>query len=416
MTPLQKIALRLSEVRSRLNKIASLEGDALTDEIRTEAASLQTEFADLEVRHRAAIVASSDDSEPRDVDPAAVTVDAEHRARLELRSKCHASAYLVAALTGKPLQGAELELLQQVGGDGIPLEVFEPRAEDRATITPAPGTTGINLAPVAPALFAPSLAPRLGIDMPGVESGGYGVSRIGTSVTAGAVAKGAQVPETAGALTVSTTTAHRVGASLSLAIEDIANVGISNFESSLRENISLVLSAALDDQLVNGGGDGSNISGLLKLLDDPAAPAANAETWERYAGVQASAVDGIWASQLSHVSLICNPATYIHAAATFRGTDAELSAAAYLEARGAEFSTNARMPDAAANIAVGIIARRGRPGLRTAACPTWGSVSIDDIFSGARRGERSFTVSILIGDVLLVQPGAYKQVGFRLAA
>ena len=66
MTNMQKLTLRLSEVRSRLNEISILEGDALTDEIRTETDTLTTEYADLEVRHRAAIVA---DDEPRDVEP-----------------------------------------------------------------------------------------------------------------------------------------------------------------------------------------------------------------------------------------------------------------------------------------------------------------------------------------------------------
>ena len=57
MTAKQKIELRLSQVRERLNEISGLEGDAFTDEIRTEAGTLQTEYGDLEVRHRAAIVA-----------------------------------------------------------------------------------------------------------------------------------------------------------------------------------------------------------------------------------------------------------------------------------------------------------------------------------------------------------------------
>ena len=57
MTNAQNVALRLSKVRERLNEIAGLEGDAFSDEIRTEAGTLQAEYSDLEVRHRAAIVA-----------------------------------------------------------------------------------------------------------------------------------------------------------------------------------------------------------------------------------------------------------------------------------------------------------------------------------------------------------------------
>ncbi len=61
MTKSQRLALRRSEIRERLNEIAGLEGDDLTEEIRQEAASLQTEFQDVEVRWRAAVVAEGDD-------------------------------------------------------------------------------------------------------------------------------------------------------------------------------------------------------------------------------------------------------------------------------------------------------------------------------------------------------------------
>lgn len=60
MTNAQKIRLRLSQVRQRLNEISGLEGDAYTDEIRSEAESLQTEYADLETRHQTAIVAEGE--------------------------------------------------------------------------------------------------------------------------------------------------------------------------------------------------------------------------------------------------------------------------------------------------------------------------------------------------------------------
>ena len=65
MTNRQKIELRLSEVRSRLNAISGFEGDALTDEIRGESETLRTEYADLETRHQAAIVAEPE-PEPSD--------------------------------------------------------------------------------------------------------------------------------------------------------------------------------------------------------------------------------------------------------------------------------------------------------------------------------------------------------------
>ena len=40
MTTTQKIALRLSEVRTRLNEVSGLEGDDFTPEIRSESEKL----------------------------------------------------------------------------------------------------------------------------------------------------------------------------------------------------------------------------------------------------------------------------------------------------------------------------------------------------------------------------------------
>ena len=56
----------------------------------------------------------------------------------------------------------------------------------------------------------------------------------------------------------------------------------------------------------------------------------------------------------------------------------------------------------------------GSGGMRTAVCPHWNEVSIDDIYSGSGKGERYFTMHVLLGDVILIQPDAYAQVSFRV--
>ena len=357
---------------------------------------------------------------------AADGLDPETRARLELRGKASLGSFLVAALRGRAVTGAEAELQQAAGVDGIPLELWdtaaaleararrEAGAEHRA-ITPAPGTVGINLDPIRPAVFAPSIADRLMIDMPMVESGTYATATIGTSTTADAVAKSADVPQTAGALTVGTTGPKRVGASLALTLEDIAAIGQANFESALRENTSLALSDELDDQMINGDGQNDDLTGIFQRLTDPADPAANAETWVRFLAIQSGLIDGLWATELSHIGMVVGVETYRLAAATFQGADSEQSAASYLKQMGDSFVTNSRMPAKANHIQQGLVCRRGRVGMRTAVCPSWGYASIDDIFSGARKGERYLTLSVLVGDVILVQPDAYAQAAFRVS-
>ena len=317
-----------------------------------------------------------------------------------------------------PPRGAEAELQAAAGVDGIPIELFEPapaeRSETRA-ITPAPGTTGINLDPIRPAIFAPSIADKLMIDMPRVPSGTFATGTITTSTKGDAVAKGTEVPQMAGAITVGTAGPKRVGASLGLAIEDIAAIGQANFEAILRQNVSMALSEELDDQFINGDGAGSNLSGIFSRLTDPADPAAMVETWERFLAIQASGIDGLWATELSQIAIVVNPETYRLAAATFQGADAEESAAFYMTRVGAGFWTNSRMPAKDANIAAGILCRKGRPGMRTAVAPVWGELSVDDIYTGARKGERYFTVSAIVGDVLIVQSAAYEEVAFRVS-
>ena len=422
MTKSQKLQLEQSTKRQAIN--ALLGKDELTGEERSELESLTGRMQNIEVEYRAAVVAESDDLETRRADAGAG--DAEQRERIELRSKARLGTFIRAALTGKMVNGAEAELQAAAAVDGIPIELWDvPRPEQRnggaehRAVTPAPGTVGINLDPIRPAVFAPSIADKLQIDMPRVPSGTYATGTIssaaGSVLTADAVAKQAEVPQSAGAITVGTASPKRVGASLGLTIEDIAAIGTENFESVLRQNVSLVLSDELDDQMINGDGANDDLTGIFERLTNPSAPAAAVETWTRFLAIQASGIDGLWATELGHIAIVCNPETYRLASVTFQGADAEQSAAMYMKAAGADFWTNRRMPAKAAHIAAGILCRKGRPGMRTAVSPTWGSISIDDIYSGARKGERYFTVSAIVGDVILVQPDAYAQVAFRVS-
>ena len=424
MTESQKIELRRSKVRERLGEIGKLSGDEYSDELQAEERALQDEYTGLEQRHRTAIIAEDKDLDARRGE--AGEADAETRERIELRSKAKLGVYMRAALTGKMVNGAEAELQVASGVDGIPTELWDtPRPEQRSkgaehrAITPAPGTVGINLDPIRPAAFAPSIASKLMIDMPRVPSGTYATGTIsstaGSVLTADAVAKEADVPQTAGAITVGTASPKRVGASLALTLEDIAAIGNENFESVLRQNVSLVLSDELDDQMINGDGANDDLTGIFERLTDPGAPAANVETWTRFLAIQSGGIDGLWATELEHIAIVAGVDTYRLSAATFQGADSEESAASYLKRMGAGFWTNKRMPAKAAHIQQGILCRKGRTGMRTAVSPMWGSISIDDIYSGARKGQRFFTVSAIVGDVILVQPDAYAQIAFRVS-
>ena len=429
MTNAQKIRLRLSQVRQRLNEIAGVEGDAFTDEVRSEAASLQAEFADLETRHQAAIVAEGEGETRATGDD----LDAEARERLELRSQASLTAYLRAALSGRQVDGREAELRDAAGiGDGIPLELWDVPSvngnrETRADApTGAPGTVGVNLDRIRPQVFANSIAPRLGIEMPRVSTGTYASATITTSLTTGSHAKGSAAEATAAGFTVSSVTPKRISARLGIRIEDVAAVGQANFESILRENLALVLSDALDDQAINGegGNSGADLVGIFQRLTDPSAAPSAVADFDAFAAAHAGGIDGLWASTLKDVAIVCGPATMELSARTFQTATnykGEMSAAAYAMENAGGWWTNKRMPDAASNIQQAILYRKGRSmmagagAMRTAVCPHWNEISIDDIYSGSASGERFFTMHVLLGDVILVQPAAYEQVSFKVA-
>ena len=289
MTEAQK---RLRELRERQSKqrgrMAELSReDNLSDETRAELDTIEQGTADLERQIRAATTALEDEQRDAKI-KATDQPDAEQRERIELRSKASLGRYLTAAVRGHAVTGAEHELvaaanLPDDAPDGaIPLELWDiPRqrqAAEQRDITPAPGTTGINLDVLRPMIFSPSVVDQLMVQMPMVESGTYATGTISAAATAEAVAKGADVPETGGGFTVQTTGPHRIGASLNLAVEDIAAVGQANFESVLRQHISLVLSDELDDQLLNGefiDGTNNELNGFFTRLAEPTvAPAA----------------------------------------------------------------------------------------------------------------------------------------------
>ena len=422
MTNAQKIRLRLSQVRQRLNEIAGLEGETFTDEIRSEAEGLQTEYADLETRHQAAIVA---EGEP-ETRPAAP--DAEMRERIELRSKASLGKYLTAALRGRRVDGPEAELQSAAGiGDGIPLELWDVPTEARAdAATGAPGTVGVNLDRIRPAVFANSIAPRLGIEMPRVASGTYASATITTSLTSRSHAKGNAAEAKAASFTVTSATPKRISARLGIRIEDVAAVGQANFESILRENLSLVLSDELDKQAINGAGatadNAGDLKGIFNGLTDPSAPGADVATFDTFVDAFAAGIDGLWASRMNEVAIVCGPETYRLSAKAFRdvgtnnGHRGDIAFADYAKAHTSGWWTNKRMPDKAAHVQQAILHRKGRSGIRTAVCPHWNEVSIDDIYSGSAQGERYFTMHVLLGDVILVQPDAYAQVSFRVSS
>ena len=101
--------------------IAGLEGDAFTPEIRAESEKLTNEYGDLEVRHRAAIVADGE-TETRAAN------DGEGREIRQLVGRASLGSYLASAARQVNVDGAEAELRAalDLDADQVPLDVLLP--------------------------------------------------------------------------------------------------------------------------------------------------------------------------------------------------------------------------------------------------------------------------------------------------
>ena len=165
MTNAQKLEIRASEIRQRLNEISGLEGEALTDEVRTESDTLQTEYRDTETKRRAAIVAES--AEDAKVVPVE-DLDPETRERLELRSKARVSDFVSAALSPAARSWVPVPSMPTPKGCRVrhaagtcSTLLRSPRSERAVTPGPADETVA-NTRPTVPFAFARTDAAALG--------------------------------------------------------------------------------------------------------------------------------------------------------------------------------------------------------------------------------------------------------------
>ena len=432
MTPNQKtlreIRDKQSKARQEMGELAAL--DSLSDEQRTRFDELEASIPDLERRSRGAALAVESDDQAAEIETPDDTP--EQREAAELRSRYSLGRAILAAGAGRVLQGAEAELHQHenIPDGAIALSAFDaPKAApEQRDVTPAPTTgTGVNLSPVLPDIFAPSAAFWLMVDLPKIGSGTHAEAVITTSVTAAAKAKGGAVPATAGAITTKTTTPHRVGGQLEIAVEDVATIGTGNFEAALRQNLQLSLSNELDKLLLNGdsGTTAAEPDGFLKLLTAPnaTAPTAGASSFAGFLAAFTERLDGIFAADFSEIRCLAGLDSHRAMAQSFRSGDSDNAFSDYARMAFGGVRSNSRMPgktEKSNKAQAGIFVRTGKSGnpspMRIAVCPTWNYLQVDDIYTKAGTGARVYTIHALIGDLILNYAEAYGRESFRLDA
>ena len=204
---LRELRERQSKERQRMAELSII--DDLSDEQRSELDEVEKGTPDLERSIRAATVAVEDEEKASETTKANEP-DAELRERRELRSKASLTEFLLARMQGRMVQGPEAELAAaaETRDGAIPIELWDtpetidPERRQTDTVSAAPGTVGVNLDRIRPAVFANSIAMRLGVEMPRVQSGTFASATISTSLTATAEAKSGRADASAAAFTV----------------------------------------------------------------------------------------------------------------------------------------------------------------------------------------------------------------------
>ena len=321
MTTKQKIALRLSVVRSRLNEIAGLEGEAFTPEVREEAAQLETEYGDLEIRHRSAII-SEGTEEQEAIGLFADGQDSDGAELRQLLGRVTLADYLQPALAGVGITGAAAELAAALGvetmgkggGVAVPWRILEERAFTTTTNNDGPEFQRSILQ----RLFGAGVMDTLGVRLDTVP-----VGRTEFPLLSGGTAPD-QAKEDTGTPTAAAATfsfanlkPKRLTGQYELTHEEIASV--PDIEQALRRDLADAVKSKMSDIIINGpvptGSAPQNIEGFISELtavnDTTEADAA------RYGQLHSEAVDGIHAETEQQVSSVIGVSTYQHAAGKY---------------------------------------------------------------------------------------------------
>ena len=399
MTALQRLQLEMSRVRQRLNEIGGLQGDEFTDEVRTEAATLEGEYGDLEIRSRALTIGQS--AEPGETGEVADEGDAEARERARLRGRVRVHQYMGAALEMRSVrsESAEAEYNDSLGlgVSQFPLRLLAP--ETRATTDTDGGATVRRW---LDRLFGDAAAQKLGITFESVPAGT--ATHLVTTAGAAGTQRGREEAAADAAWTVGVTEMKptRQSVRATFTREDAAR--LAGLEAALQRDLRMALADSVDQAIFEGDDradeNRADITGLMsaagvteKLLTQ--AGKASAPAW---ATQLAGLIDGKHAAAAADLHIVASVATNQLLMSTYANSAADsatitqflqsLGFTQWTVREGIAADTDADSFGAFVGLA------RGMDGAGVAAVWDAGEL-IRDPYSGASKGEIALTLHYL---------------------
>ena len=386
MTPVQKLELRMSDLRRELaDALEAAEPDVdtvqrLTSELRAADANLV-----------AAKLLAPDPEET-------VTEVRQFDSKLaELRESVDLTRHVKAALAGAVVQtGAEAEYNAEmkIEAGWFPLDLLTRQAEDRAK---RDGDGMASQATWLDYLFAGTAAERLGISFRPVGSGTHSVPTFSAAPSGVQRGRGEAVAEGTFTLAVSEMTPTRNAVYGVYSIEDESR--LSGMSDSMVRAMTAGIASAVDLAIFNGDSganeNSADITGLqAAAITEATITQANKVKGDELLKLFLAYVDGQYAQSMADVRVVASVGSNtlwggtVHAAAVSNET-----VAAFLRANGVNWLTRGGIDTASANGDFGAYIRlaQGIEGAGVAAVWNQGRL-VRDEFTGKAKGEVELTL------------------------
>ena len=398
MNRLQKLQLRMSEVRASAMTLLDTPEAERTDTYTDDMAKLTKEVRSLETDIGGAMVAGEDVVEEKAV---ATSDGKEYR---ELETRANVGELFDCVLEHGTPDGAMAELQEHLGlaSNMIPLSLISGygKAEVRA-VSPAPGNVGQNQAAIIPYVFPMSVAAFLGVDMPTVGVGEAVFPVLTSELSVGTPAENAAQTETTGAFSAEVLTPSRIQSSYFYSVEDRSR--FAGMDAALRANLSAGLSDGFDKEILagtNGLFTGTNLANNNQTTNDDFDSYLSNLVWNQ--------VDGRYAAMTADLAMVVGAATYKDLGQTYRNTSVDRSALDRIMELVSGVRVSAHVPIPATN-RQNVVIRRG--GSTSVVAPVWEGIRIiPDEVTKAAHGQVVITAIMLHAvKVLRTAGGLVKQ-------
>ena len=376
MTAAQRIQLKLSSCRQRLNELLQVE--TRSAEEQTEMETLTTEVSAKEPELRAALAAEPDPEETL------VEGDAETRELQRLTDKSNIGDILSATFEKRQTSGeaAELQKHYGLGSHQVPLEMLRINraVEERAAATVPASIGDASQGEVITPVFSSDDGAFLGIERPTVPVGDAAYPVLSTSPSVkGPFSDSSEAVQTDATFVANSLSPERLQASFSYRRTDAAR--FAGLDASLRLALSGGLEEALDDQAISGS------DGLLNGTNLSNNNVNAVSTFALYlSGLLYGRVDGRYARTPGDVRMIVGQGTFTHASGAYKGNNSDEAGSERLQTRSGGLRVSAHVPAVSGNKQNALI----RLGMERGAAiqPLWQGVSlVVDEFTRAAYGE-----------------------------